>query len=254
MESCLYEGWLRHRRFTPRLHEFRYPLFMLYLDLAETEKVFDGRWFWSTQRAAIARWKRSDHVGDPMVSLDNTIRNLVERETGQRPLGAIRLLTHPRYFGYGFNPVSFFYCLDKKGEVETIVAEVNNTPWGERHCYVLSSPSVHHGHVRQFKLKKALHVSPFMPMDVDYDWRFVDPGKQLAVHMKNYCSGEMHLDATLSLQKKPITSLSLATVLVRYPALTSRVIAGIHWQSLRLWIKGCPVYTHPEQPPREMKT
>ena len=100
---------MRHRRFTPRLHEFRYPLFMLYLDLAETEKVFDGRWFWSTQRAAIARWKRSDHVGDPIVSLDNTIRNLVERETGQRPLGAIRLLTHPRYFGYGFNPVSFFF-------------------------------------------------------------------------------------------------------------------------------------------------
>lgn len=254
MQSCLYLGWVRHRRATPRVHQFRFPLFMLYLDLAEVERVFEGRWLWSTRRAAVARWKRSDHVGDPAVSLDTTIRDMVARETGRRPAGAIRLLTHPRYFGYGFNPVSFFYCLDAAGSVETIVAEVNNTPWRERHCYVLAASSDPRERVRRFELKKALHVSPFMPMDVEYDWRFVEPGDRLAVHMQNRREGQVFFDATLSLGRTPITAASLAAVLIRYPLMTTQVIVGIHWQALRLWLKRCPIHTHPEPSRREATT
>lgn len=253
MESCLYEGLLRHRRYSPRAHEFSYPLFMLYLDLAELDTIFYGKWLWSTQRPTLVQWRRADHFGQSTVSLDLTIRNLVEQETGNRPVGSIRLLTHPRYFGYGFNPVSLFYCLDATGKPETIVAEVNNTPWGERHCYVLSSPLSKKGRVRQYLLKKALHVSPFMPMEVDYDWCFTGPDEHLSVHMQNYCDGQVNFDATLSLERKEISSASLAAVLIRYPLMTTRVITAIYWQSFLLWLKGCPIYTHPKKSEGEME-
>ena len=129
MHSAIYHGSLRHRRFAPRPHVFGYPLFMVYLDLAELDTVFKGHWLWSTRRAAPARFVRADHLGDPAQPLDQAVRDLVESRGGQRPLGPIRLLTHLRYFGYAFNPVSFYYCFDAAGErVECIVAEVNNTP------------------------------------------------------------------------------------------------------------------------------
>ena len=160
-ESCLYVGSVRHRRHTPRAHAFRYPLFLAYLDLAELDTVFRGRWLWSARRFALAWFRRRDHLGSPAMPLDQAVRDLVERHSGRRPQGPIRLLTHLRYFGYCFNPVSFYYCFDAQGEqVETVVAEVNNTPWGERHCYVLD------GEPRlRYRTSKAMHVSPFMPMD-----------------------------------------------------------------------------------------
>ena len=175
MHSAIYHGSLRHRRFAPRPHGFSYPLFMVYLDLTELDTVFKGRWLWSTRRAALARFVRADYLGDPAQPLDQAVRDLVESRGGQRPLGPIRLLTHLRYFGYGFNPVSFYYCFDAAGErVECIVAEVNNTPWGERHCYVLDQAQTAAGHYR-YRSVKAMHVSPFMPMDLEYEWHFSGP-------------------------------------------------------------------------------
>jgi uncharacterized protein len=243
--SCLYEGWVRHRRRGAVTHAFRYPLFMCYLDLTELDAVFQGRWLWSARRAALARFHRADHLGDPSVPLDTAVRDLVGRETGRRPEGPIRLLTHLRYFGYVFNPVSFYYCFHSDGHrVETIVADVSNTPWGERHQYVL--PSRAGAGVHRFARRKGFHVSPFMPMDVDYDWRFSTPGPSMAVHMISRRDGEPIFDATLSLSRRPITTGSLARVLVRYPAKTTSVVAGIYWQALRLWLKGAPFHPHPQ--------
>jgi len=248
MQSAIYRGRVRHRRFAPRAHAFGYRLFMMYLDLAELETVFRGRWLWSTRRLALARFRREDHLGDPHVPLDEAVRDLVERDTGRRPTGPIRLLTHLRYFGYGFNPVSFYYCFNASGtHVETIVAEVNNTPWGEQHCYVLSE-SRNEGVARhkRYRFAKDFHVSPFMPMDLGYDWRFSSPAESLNVHMR-LTSETKIFDATLELERLPLTGANLARVLLTFPFVTFKVITAIHWEALRLWLKRVPFHTHPKK-------
>lgn len=250
MNSAIFEGRVRHRRMTPVPHAFRYRLFMMYLDLDELETVFRGRWLWSAKRLALARFRREDHFGDPKESLITSVRHRVQMETGRVPEGPIRLLTHLRYFGYCFNPVSFFHCFDKDDKkVETIVAEVNNTPWGERHLYVLGDPGTVDGEAcREFAPTKAMHVSPFMAMDVQYRWRFTTSDELLFVHMETARDQKKIFDATLALTRSEISGPALARVLVCYPLMTLKVIVAIHWQALRLWLKGAPVYEHRPKP------
>jgi DUF1365 family protein len=157
-----------------------------------------------------------------------------------------------RYFGYVFNPVSFYYCFNADDtQLECIVAEVNNTPWGERECYVLGADAevfdgeAGHGRIRRYRPVKRMHVSPFMPMDVSYDWRFKPPSESLTVHMENFREGRKLFDATLVLQRQEITPASLARVLIAFPLMTMKVIVAIHWQALRLWLKRVPVVDHP---------
>ena len=254
MKSCVYEGTVRHRRDAPARHSFHYSIFMMYLDPAELPDLFHERWFWSPAPPNLAWFRQSDHLGDPEKPLDQNVRDLVESKTGRRPAGPIRLLTHLRYFGYGFNPVSFYYCFDPADRlVETVVAEVTNTPWGEQHCYVLgASLDEGIGRRHRYRFGKQFHVSPFMGMDVDYDWRFGTPGAALSVHMENFRGGERFFDATMVLRRKELTGRSLARVLLRYPLMTTQVIAAIHWQALRLWLKRCPVIPHPDRSRRSV--
>lgn len=244
MDSCIYEGRVRHTRQTPAAHSFNYRLFLMYLDLEELPRLFDRRWFWSARRPALARFRRADHIGDPAEPLDDSVRGLVERETGVRPRGPVRLLTNLSYFGYCFNPVSFYYCFDEADEnVECIVAEVNNTPWGETDTYVLRcDPSKRSW---RFAPQKKMHVSPFMPMDVDYRWALSAPGDNLSVYMANSRDGNKFFDATMALQRRAISARSLAGVLLRFPLMTFKIILAIHLEALRLWLKRCPFYEHP---------
>ena len=246
MNSALYFGPIGHRRLAPVANAFRYQAFFVYLDLAELDHVFRGRWLWSTQRVAPAWFRRADHLGDPGRPLDACVRGLVSERAGFRPAGPVALLTHLRYWGYCMNPVSFYYCFDRDGaRLEAIVAEIHNTPWGERHCHVLDCRAKPAGPVMAFAVPKEFHVSPFMPMEVDYFWQLTTPGQRLTVHMESRTNGRTLFDATMTLERRAITTASLAAALIRHPFMTGTVIAAIYWQALKLWIKRCPYYPHP---------
>lgn len=247
LASAVYEGVVRHRRLAPHPHAFSYRMAQLYLDLDEVDQVFDQRWLWSSKGRNVAQFRRSDYMDPPDISLAEAVRQRIEKATSKRHDGPIRLLTHLRYFGVVFNPVSFYYCYAADGvSLEYIVAEITNTPWKERHAYVLPMATAEsHGRVLQWSFPKTFHVSPFMPMDREYDWRFTAPSNDLHVHMAVKREGESEFDASLMLQRRPLNSSSLARVLWRYPLMTTQVVGAIHWQALRLWLKRNPVHDHP---------
>lgn len=277
MQSALYRGWVSHRRVQPTRNAFRYRLFMVWLDLAELDRVLAGRWLWSTTRFALARFVREDYLGPHDRPLDVAVRDLVEARTGIRPAGAVRVLTHLRYFGYCFNPVTFYYCYDADDRLETIVAEITNTPWRERHQYVLPlAAGRRDGSHSVWEFGKRFHVSPFLPMAMDYEWRFDAPADRLNVHMVNRPPGVVGqpdaasedvagvpdattgggraarmFDATLSLEREEISGTALAKALAGFPLMTLKVVALIHWQALKLWLKRTPFYTHPSKAPAE---
>jgi DUF1365 family protein len=249
MHSAIYTGQLRHRRFAPLEHSFSYDLFMMFVDLAELDDVFAKRWLWSAKRPALAWLRRADFLGDETIPLDRAVRDRVESDTGVRPTGPIRMLTHLRYFGLSFNPVTFYYCYDLHDRaVDTIVAEITNTPWNERFAYVLTQQmNIGADAIQRYRFRKAFHVSPFLNLDYDYDWRFsapTPPAKRLTVHMENHRDGKV-FDATLDLKRRELSSAALASTLLFFPVMTMKVVAGIYWQALRLWLKRVPVHSHP---------
>jgi DUF1365 family protein len=247
MLSCLYEGHVQHRRYRPVRHEFRYGLFMLYLDLDEWPLLLQGGYGLHEAVFSPASFCRKDHLGDPAVPLREAVFDLVKKQTGVQLSGPVRLLTLLRHHGYYFNPLSLYFCFGHdSGIVTAIVAEVTNTPWLQKHWYVLwegnrfgqTSPL-------RFRHRKAFHVSPFMVMDAEYDWRLTAPGPQLAVFLATRGIGGRFFDVTMVLRRLELSRRTMVRSLVRHPWMTARVSQAIYWQALRLWLKKCPFYPHP---------
>ena len=230
--SCVYEGTIRHRRHEPVRHELRYPIALLFLDLDELPGALDGHPLWSARRPALGWFRQRDYL-----------TAAAARELAGTS-GPVRLLTHARTYGHCFNPVSFYYCYDPGGErVEAVVAEVTNTPWGERHAYVLRGDGG--GRVMEDRIDKAFHVSPFMGMDHRYHLRVVEPGAELLVHIDSLREGRRAFDATLTLRRRGLDRRMLSRLLWRYPAATLVAGARIYAHALRLRLKGAPYHPHP---------
>lgn len=238
IESGLFIGTLRHRRFSPVRHAFTYPIFMALLDIDRLPQLMTvsrltayDRWNW-------ASFHNADHLGDPSRPLRDRLTADAARHGVDVPDGRIFLLTHLRYLGYGFNPVSFFYCLDGAGHLRVVLAEVSNTFGGSHNYWLRPDPAA-----RTFRsaAAKSLYVSPFLPVDLEYAFALTAPGDRLVAHMDARRAGTVCLDATLSLERRPWNAREIRRTLVRHPAMTAAVVAGIHWQALRLWWKGVPL-------------
>lgn len=244
-KSKLYSGSVNHARRSPTVHKFKYTLFMLYLNLDELPTVFDRFWCWSARGFNIAQFRRSDHLHGK-ANLKDTVLDKVEYEIGMRPKGKVFLLTHLRYFGYVLNPVSFYYCFNaNNSDIDAVVAEVHNTPWGEQHAYVLDVRQHKDSDNYTFDHDKNFHVSPFLPMDMHYFWRVSKPTDKLKVHIENRRNEQTVFNVSMTLKVNDINSKTLALALIKFPFMTIKVLLGIYFEAFRLWLKKTPLFSHP---------
>jgi len=261
-EPGLYKGTLRHRRFQPRKHEFTYKLFMAWLDIDRIPELMAKSPFSSYNHFNWASFEERDHFGDPRLSLRERVALYARAHGVPLPDGPIFLLTHLRYLGYCFNPISFYFCYDGSGDLDTVLAEVNSTFGESRNYWLWPQNRQPSGHALHYRCPKALHVSPFMDMNLDYEFVLTKPSHKLMAHMNTierdpaFESLEPFFDATLMLEHEPLTPRSLGLALLRHPWMTAKVMGAIHWQALLLFLKRVPVYTHPARvrPPAKEAT
>lgn len=243
--SAIYEGWLRHRRFLPRAHEFTYNTRLFYLDLDELPNLFEGLCLWSDNKKTPGQFKRSDYLGDPDIPLKESVREEVTRLQGYCPNGPVRMLTNLRIWGFCFNPVTLYYIFEPGTSAPAcILAQVNNTPWNQRHTYLV--PCDPDSGKANTRFAKEFHVSPFNPMEMDYVWASTNPDKNLLVHMENHREGSCHMDATLNLTRHEWQPKILRRILWTTPWQSLKIPLAIYWQALRLQIKRTPFYGHRE--------
>ena len=250
MKSAVAVGDVVHRRHWPLAHAFTYRTGWMLLDTREAPRLLDRGWWCGFRRPGLLRYHRADFLaGD--ADLDRAVRDRVERETGGRPVGAIQVLTNLRMAGMCFNPVSFYFCRDGAGAVRHVVAEITNTPWGERYAYVLGPAQDPADH--RYDFAKRFHVSPFHPMEQRCVWRFRFTGRSVAIHMVNHQEVDglerPVFEAALSVALVPATPARLARHLLAWPFMAARVLAGIYLQALALWWKRVPFHANPSVVP-----
>ncbi|MFV8570985.1 DUF1365 domain-containing protein [Marinobacter sp. SBS5] len=258
MASEWLEGTIRHRRKLPIQNEFQYKIGMLALDLDDWSSVTSISPYFSLERFNWLSLYRKDYLDPDEPDLRQAVSKRVQSATGWLPDGPIQLITHPRYLGYVFNPVSFYLCYDRgrqpeKGDVpRVILAQITNTPWKERHVYCMECQqpgafTPNRWQTERFAFSKRFHVSPFNGMDQHYHWLFNFRGPDLRIHMNVEEENRKHFDATLEIQRTALDRITLNRSLRRFPLETVKGVAGIYWNALKLKLKGAPFYTHPDK-------
>jgi DUF1365 family protein len=240
--AALYEGTVAHRRFGVGAREFAPRLFLAYLDVDVLPASLDALPLWSGRRVAPIRFRRGDFLDGTARPLGDSVRDLVEERLGHRPGGPIFLLAHLRTFGWLFNPLAVYYCWSPAGDqLDAIVLEVSNTPWGERCWYVFDAQNR-----TSARAPKAMHVSPYLPMDLDYHVSWNVPGSTLRLRIEVERAGVAVFAAALHLRRTPLDRRSAIRMPARYPLLPLRVSAGIYFQAFALWLRRTPFYRHPD--------
>ena len=245
MESGVYFGKLRHRRFRPTWHEFTYPVFMAFLDIDCIPKLMRASPFTSYNRWNWTSFDERDHFGDAKLPLRSRLQHDAARHGVTLPDGPIFLLTNLRYFGYCFNPISFFYCYDRAGRLEVVLAEVNNTFGDSQNYWLWQANERPAANAKRYDCPKVLHVSPFMKMELDYTFVFTPPGENLVAHMNTLDEGQTFFDATLMLERRPWKAAVLHRALVEFPWMTLKVTTAIHLEALKLYFKKVRFYPSP---------
>ncbi len=237
--NAIYRGWVRHRRYSPRSHAFRYRVFFLWLELDHLSSLPRlSPWFSTTGFAAL-RFKDSDYLDPKTATNSRAVWQKVVDLGGKDFSGRVFLLGQVRCLGLYFSPVNFFYCYDEAEQLRYVLAEVSNTPWNERHYYLVPA-RVHHSAEKDF------HVSPFLPMDMRYQWRTPAPNERLCLHIENHREHKV-FDATLIMKRHPLNAPELRNSLRQIPVISVHIVTGIYWQALRLLMKRIPFVPYPKQ-------
>ena len=222
-------------------------MFMAHLFLDELNKIFRNRWFWSVNQPNLCSFQRSDYHRPEIESLQDAVRDTMTRQLGEKMSGKVSILTHLRTFGYCFNPVTFYYLWgDDLTSPVAIMTEITNTPWGERYAKCFRWKDTDMNEKSEYDFHKEFHVSPFIGMDVDYDWRFQNPQETVKIDMYLRQNNKSFFSAHLHLKQKAISFKNLSMALIRFPFMTLKVTAAIYWNALLLKLKGCPFYSHPK--------
>lgn len=263
MHSCIYEGRVTHARCRPIEHRLQYSVRWFCLDLEEIPDLVGNLRLFSNQKRHPYSFRAADHgpvsthakqpdERSPMTEpadLADFVRDQIAATGCEVPRGRIRILTPLRQFGFYFSPLCLYFCNDEAENLHTVVAEVNNTPWRERHWYVLNAATRVDDSALRYRHTKQFHVSPFMDMDSTYDWRLTEPDEQLSVTLAVQQATKPLFQAGLTLQRRPLTDAALARSLIRFPVTSLQTLGAIHLEALRLWRKKCPFYVHPSKRP-----
>ena len=241
MLGWIHEGVVRHRRYGRKPHQFQMRLRMPCINVDRIEDVCNLSSFWSANQENLATWHQRDFGFQEHQSIGAEARERIDRVLGITDIADVYLLAHPRYFGHQFNPVSFYFAHSAEGNLQAIVTEITNIPWGERHAYVHDCSNGR----RAFDFDKKFHISPFLEMNQRHHWRFHCTPRSFAVHMENQIEGERKFDATFVTTRTPLTAQGLSRCLWGTPLATVRVVAGIYWQAMQVWRKGNPYIKHP---------
>lgn len=249
MQSCFYEGEVRHTRRLPVKHRFAYRLGMVYLDLDELDSHDELRDTFRGGGVASLCFRESDHLRglpEENPSLAARVRSFVKQRVDSAPEGPIRLLTQPRQLGHYFSPLNLYYCFHACGkQLHSVVAEVSNTPWNERHHYLLRPDWQATQRIKRFEHAKGFHVSPFMDMNFQYDWRLSIPNDSLLVAINNLRDEQTLFRASMSLKRLEFSRSNARLYRRRYSLMSWRILAAIYWQAFWLWNKKCTYYPHP---------